>query len=165
MLFGCCYHDVFLPVRPLKNSLSASQNLWSDLSYMWKLCLIEGCDLCLFFFLFQFCLPHLKFEPLAGWNNQYLRRQLPAVMHLKKKIVIIPTNIKTHLNILSAQPMSYSKGSSHILTMSVWRQAEHVWTGSFYWTSSQEGSSDCEQRETKHRHWKRVKELDYCSSE
>lgn len=71
------------------------------------------------FFLFQFCLPHLKFEPLVGWNNQYLCRQLPAVMHLKKKIVIIPTNIKTHLNILSAQPMSYSKGSSHILTMSV----------------------------------------------
>lgn len=110
-LFGCCCYDVFLPVRPLKNSLSASQNLWSDLSYTWKICLIEGCDLCLFF-LFQLCLPHLKFEPLGWWNNQYLSRQLPVVIHLKKTHNIY--RLKTHLHTLSAQPISYNKGSSHI---------------------------------------------------
>lgn len=48
-----CFLDVAvmisLPLRPLKNSFSASQNLWSDLGDMWKICLREGCDMCLLF--------------------------------------------------------------------------------------------------------------------
>jgi len=83
MFSGCGCSAAFLPVRILKNSLSASQNLWPDLGYMQETVYRKTWFAPPFFFLFLLYLPDLKLKPLGRWNNPYLSRQLSAGVHQK----------------------------------------------------------------------------------